>query len=867
MLRFVRRETAAAAAAPPPEGDVLAALLHARGIHGASATQAFLHPALAALHDPMLLSGMQPALALLAQAKAERWPVLVYGDYDVDGVCATALMSEALSAYGLSVTPHVPLRAEGYGLNLPAMERFAADFPLMVTVDLGITNAAEVTHAQALGMRVIVTDHHQPGLAPCPADAVVNPLLGGYPFARLCGAGVAFKIACALHGLEVAAQWLDLAALATVADIVPLVDENRVLVAHGLSRMAQRPGLKALLDVAGSAIPPAADTLAYQIAPRLNAAGRIADANAGVRLLLTRDQPTADALAHDLNQANTERKRIEADTAEQALRQAQGHDFVRNRVLFVRGQGWHTGVVGLVAGRLNQRFGVPVCALSEEDGVLHGSLRGVKGVNLAHCLQTCDALLTRYGGHEMAAGVTLPAENDAAFRAGLERVVRLSAPEEAFVPAKEYDLAIALHQADDALVDALALMAPFGFGNPAPVFLTEGAQLLRRRAVGANGAHLQLTLGGAGRLMDGIAFGLGEEAARLPDVVDAAYTLAWETFMGRTAIKCQVQAIRPAPAAQAAAIAAAGDAPGHMPLLRALLRALQAPLPVAGNCASDAELLNAVPFAQGAQNLPDPQAAQGAQAAAHAAQAGAQTILPAGQTGAQIMPAAQTVPAAQPAALTAPVGAHSAPPISRALPPIADAPAFPLPPAVRAALTGRQGTLLIAFARSTAAQFLDAYGALVDVAYGAPEDPRCFHTLLLDPEPWRLAGSWHTAVLLDGSPAPHMAALLRQALPGANVIALPVSPGLRQAAAAIDAGDDAYRDLYKTLRSGAFGRLMQAAGAARLTEAQTLAGLTAFQSLGLIDFAETPFHYTLRAPTRCSLGQSPVLGALRALIA
>ena len=809
MLRFVRRDSrpmdAVAQNALRLYEPALAALLYSRGVETAAQADAFLHPNLDTLHDPALLGGMADALSLLAQAKTEHWPTVVYGDYDVDGVCAATLTTEALLAYGIDAHPHVPLRAEGYGLNLAAVEKLAGEYKLMITVDLGMTNAPEVLRAQALGMRVIVTDHHQPGLVPCPADAVINPLLNGYPFPRLCGTGVAFKLATALLGEDVAAQWLDLAALATVADIVPLLDENRVLVWHGLQHIGERPGLKALMEVSGCVAPPTADMLAYQLAPRLNAAGRIADANTGVRLLLTHDPAQAEALAKQLNSANTERKRLESEATAQALVQAEEHDFVRNRVLFVRGAGWHTGVVGLVAGKLNHRFGVPVCALSEAQGTLHGSLRGVQGVNLAKCLQACDDLLLRYGGHEMAAGVTLLSDNDAAFRERLERAVHMSAADEAFVPAQEYDLPLAFAQVTDALVDALTLLAPFGFGNPAPVFYTQNARLMRRRAVGAQGAHLQLSLRHGERLLDGIAFGMGAEAARLPDAVDVAYTLARETFMGNVSIKCHVAALNASPIAQAQALAAAPEDAAHHALLRALLAEQNAfPAQNAGNTAADAELIKAMPCA---------------------------TALPEPSTSAAL--------------------------------PQTDAGAFP--PEVEQLLQGRQGTLFVAYTRDTAVRFLAAYGDRVDLAQAAPTDPRCFHTLLILPQLAAVRGCWQTVVFLDGALTAQGEAYARQCLPQARALTLPVSQALRSAAAAIDAGDARYRALYRRLRGGAFGSLQQTATEAELTQAQTLAGLTAFHALGLIDFHEVPFHYTLQNPCKCTLDTSPVLGALRAL--
>ena len=828
MLRFVRRDPRpfddAAQRALRPCAGPLAALLYARGVETAAQAEAFLHPGLDALHDPFLLGDMAEAVALLAQAKAGGWPVVVYGDYDADGVCAAALATEALRCYGVNATPHVPLRAEGYGLNIEAVTRLAGEYRLMVTVDLGMTNADEILRAQSLGMRVIVTDHHQPGLTPCPADAVVNPLLNGYPFPRLCGAGVAYKLAAALLGAREAEQWLDLAALATVADIVPLLNENRALVACGLPRIGERPGLAALIAAAGCRQPLNAETVAYQLAPRINAAGRIADAALGVRLLLTRDPAEAEALARKLDAANAERKRLEADAVREAEEQTAAHDFVRRRVLFVRGQGWHTGVVGLVAGRLNHRLSVPVCALSEEDGLLHGSLRGVPGVNLARCLQTCDDLLLRYGGHELAAGVTLEVSKAGAFCDRLEDAVRVSAAPEVFVPAQAYDLPLAFADADDALLDALALMEPFGCGNPAPVFLTGNARLLRRRACGAQGAHLQLTLRDGDRMLDGVAFSMGALANRLPDGVDVAYTLARETFRGNTAIQCRVEAITPAAPSLLEALAAEPDDAFDRALLRALTEELEPfPMQTAGNGAVGAESNKAAIVSDTAVS----EAFSGSVLTADAEPAAAGAVL---ETD---------------GSLERPAG----------IPPMEEL------------LQGRQGTLFVAWTRRTAVEFLKAYGDCVDLAYGSPDDPRCFHTLLAQPDPGALRGGWRAVVLLDGVLTPRTADRFRGQFPAAAVYAAAPTPALRERAAAIDAGDEAYRSLYRHLRRNAFGSLREAAEAAALTEAQTGAGLSAFRSLELLSFSEVPFRYAFRETRKCSLNDSPTLSALRALAA
>ena len=878
MLRFVRRDArpfdAAARSALRPYDGVLAELLYARGVTDAAQAERFLHPQLTDLRNPLEMSGMPAAVALLEQARAEGWRTVVYGDYDADGVCAAAIATEALRLYGINAQPHIPLRAEGYGLNLTAVESLARDYQLLMTVDLGITNAAEVARARELGLRVLVTDHHQPGLYPCPADAVVNPLLGKEPFSRLCGAGVAYQLASALLGADVATQWLDLAAFATVADIVPLLEENRVLVALGLPRIGERPGLRALMDAAGCRAPLSTETVAYQLAPRINAAGRIADANVSVRLLLTRDPAEAEALARRLDAANTERKRLEAEATAEASAQAETHDFVRRRMLFVRGKGWSAGVVGLVAGKLNRRFGVPVCAFSDEGELLHGSLRGIPGVNLARCLQTCDDLLLRYGGHEMAAGVTLNADNDDAFRERLERAVRGSAGDDAFVPAQAYDLPLSLSEVNDALLDALLQLEPFGCGNPAPVFLTGDARLERRRACGSGGAHLQITLRQGDRLLSGIAFGMGAEASRLPDAVDAAYTLAREEYMGAVAIKCHVEALRPEVRALAAGLVASPDAPFESAFLRALRDGLNAfPPSVAGNTAPDAEVNKAISFAG------DALVARLTGVAGAADATGETSGL--GRPEAACMVESVTVQAVGEAALVPEDGFYAGRKVEPdqasvltgaqiGLPTAADVDLDTRPGSfahlpMEMLLEGRQGSLFVAYARETAMDFLTAYGERVDLACGAPGDPRCFHTLLIQPDPLAVCGRWQTVVLLDGALTPADVTLWRARVPGAAVLAAKPTQALRYLAAAVDAGDARYRALYRLLRGSVFGSLRQAAAEAGLSEAQTLAGLTSFAALELLKFSEVPFFYNFRETRKCSLADSPVLGALRAL--
>ncbi|HPF88458.1 MAG TPA: single-stranded-DNA-specific exonuclease RecJ [Candidatus Limiplasma sp.] len=786
MLRFIPRDHETATqemkAKLHPYTGVMASLLWSRGVETAEDAQRFLHPSTDQLHDPYLLGGMREAVALLEAAKAEGIKTVVYGDYDTDGICAASLLTQALRDYGVDAAPYLPLRDDGYGLHAEAVEELSQTYRLLITVDLGITNADEVALAKSLGMQVIVTDHHELGLTPCSADAVIDPLMNDYPFPYLCGAGVAYKLACALCGADAAAPLLPLAAVATIADIVSMTGENRVIAALGLPMIERQPGLKAMLDAANITPPVDEGTVGFQLAPRLNAAGRVGDANLAVRLLMTDNPAEANAIAAQLDAANTQRKRLEAAAVQEAMEQVRTHNFVDHHMLFVRGAGWHKGVIGLVAGRLNRRYSVPVCALSEEDGQLHGSLRGVRGVNLADCLKQCDDLLIRYGGHAMAAGVTLRAECDQDFRARMEQAVSAGADPDAFIPAQAYDVPLNLEDADLALIDALEALRPFGVDNPAPMFFTGGAQLESRRACGMQNAHLQLRLRQNKTVLSGIAFGMGGEAALLPDEVDAAYTLERNAYRGKVSVQCHVSAIRPDAYARRRAMQAADEAPYQDSLLARLL--LQA-----GKPCRDGENYQTAP-------------------------------LPVRPLGDQL-------------------------------------------------LEGRQGTLYVAYTKAGALKLLNRLDDRVDVAQGTVTDPRCFHTLLIRPDAqaMKLSPYWKHILLLDGALSAADQALWQAACENAVLIAPAQSAALREAAAALDAGDDRYRALYKLLRRSVFFSLAETAQAAGLMQAQTRVGLHAFDELHLIRLTENPFSYTLLPAEKCVLGDSPLLGTIRRIAA
>lgn len=558
MLRLVPRiaeETpdALLRAGLPPQ---LARVLWARGVRTAEEADAFLSPSLSMLHDPFLLRGMDVAVARVHRAVETGERIVVYGDYDVDGVCAAALLVEALRAHGADADWYIPSRhREGYGLNADAVRLLAKDTGLLITVDCGITSVVEAELAKSLGLDLIITDHHEPPETLPDALAIVNPLLGVYPFRRLCGAGVAFKLAQALFGAAAVEPLLELVALATVADLVPLLRENRVLVHFGLAQMqtTRREGLRALLAACGlSGKRITAGHLGFQLGPRINAGGRLYEASRSVELLLTADTAQAERIARALHEENAERQRMEADILRQADDWVSHNvDFLTERVLIIVGQGWNSGVVGLVASRLVERYGWPTVVLSETDGVCTGSARSIPGVNLHTALTRCADLFLRFGGHAQAAGMTLTVDNVPALRVRLGEAVGTLAEPDAYVPSASYDLDIDLAEVTIPLIEQLERLAPTGFGNPSPVFHLSGAHVLEARGVGLEGKHLRLRLAQAGAAMDGIAFGQGGLRAGLAETIDALFSPTINEFQGRRSAQCEIARILPHAPAEA----------------------------------------------------------------------------------------------------------------------------------------------------------------------------------------------------------------------------------------------------------------------------------------------------------------------------
>ncbi len=499
-------------------------LLH-RGYGDAEAARRFLRPCLDYLHDPRLMLGLEPALQRLRRAVAAREKILLYGDYDVDGTTAVVVLKTALELAGGQAGFHIPHRLkDGYGMQTDVVERAGSEgVTLLVSVDTGIRAGEVVRHAGQLGIDVIVTDHHPPDAELPPALAVLNPKQPGcpYPEKNLCGVGVAFKLVQALLGslgwppekLErMLRSFLKLVAIGTVADVVPLTGENRVLVKHGLAelRAVRNPGLRALLEVAGFAPGdvPTAGQVAFRIAPRLNAAGRMAEAGRVMRLLLTADEAEARLIASELHALNVERQQTESEIV-RVIREACLLLPVTDRqvALVFTGRDWHRGVVGIVAARLVDQFHRPVFVLSEEaeTGLAKGSGRSIPSFDLLAALESMPDLFTHFGGHRQAAGVSLPLERVEEFRERLNAYAAARLAPEDLSPQVEIDSELELAELTDGFVADIFSMAPFGFGNPAPVFALRGLEVASPPVVFKE-RHLRVNLRQAGRGLTAKAF-------------------------------------------------------------------------------------------------------------------------------------------------------------------------------------------------------------------------------------------------------------------------------------------------------------------------------------------------------------------------
>jgi len=532
---------------------LLARLLVQRGVANPETAHRFLSPSLDRLHDPYRMFGMREAVERLQRAIAQQEKILVYGDYDVDGTTAIVLLRTAIQLAGGQAEFHVPHRIhEGYGMREEIIERAARDgVRLLVSVDTGIREAEVVRRAGELGIDTIVTDHHLPETGLPPALAVLNPNQPGcgYPDKNLCGAGVAFKLSQALlSGLgwtpgrleRVLRSFLKLVAIGTIADMVPLQGENRIFAKVGLDalRKPKQAGLRALLHLAGagSSRPVAAGRIAFQIAPRLNAAGRMDTARLVVELFTTDDPERAQKLAAQLNALNRERQEAEqqiVDELVERLGKIPSPDDLPFLVL--EGEGWHPGVIGIVASRLIERFHRPTLVLScdPEDGTATGSGRSIPAFHLLESLESARELFLRFGGHRQAAGCTLPAEKIPELRERLNRYAGAALRPEDFIPALQLDAELAFREITDQTMSQLARLEPHGLGNPSPAFSTAAVKLAAPPRL-LKERHLKLQMEHENVFLPGMGWRMGERMDGLAQgtLLDAAYTVEQDNYWG-----------------------------------------------------------------------------------------------------------------------------------------------------------------------------------------------------------------------------------------------------------------------------------------------------------------------------------------------
>ncbi|MGD0949156.1 MAG: single-stranded-DNA-specific exonuclease RecJ [Candidatus Binatia bacterium] len=541
---------------------LLARLLAARGVSTPAAADGFLNARLAEhLRSPMLFRHMPAAADRVLRAISAGERIGIYGDYDVDGISGSAILVRFLRALGHEPALYIPHRLrDGYGVSEAGVRALAAaGAQVMITVDCGGVSHREIALAATLGMDTIVCDHHQVSGTPLPAHAVLNPIEvdAGFPFRGLCGAGVAFYLALGVRlrlreaghvDVPDLRRYLDLVTLGTIADIVPLVEENRVLVKHGLRELmqTQRPGLVALKAVSG-VTEVSTSVVGFRLAPRLNAGGRLADATRAVELLTTEDTARAEELATELDQENRARQTIEQEILQEALFQVERDGYLEERRSIVLASAdWHPGVIGIVASRLVDRFYRPtvLLAIDAQTGVARGSGRSIRGLDLYEALKACRHLVEGFGGHRMAAGLSIRQERIPAFAEHFEAAVRAATRPDDFIPQIMVEAELSFGEIGDHLVQELAQLEPHGPGNPEPVFLTRGAIVVSRRIVGEN--HLKLYLRSGDRALSAIGFGMADLPVEDGAVLDILFSPELNEWNGSTSLQLRLRDLRAA---------------------------------------------------------------------------------------------------------------------------------------------------------------------------------------------------------------------------------------------------------------------------------------------------------------------------------
>lgn len=535
---------------------VIASILLNRGIDSRAVLNKFFAKDISELHDPFLLSGMERAVMRLIKALTDGEHILIYGDYDVDGVTSVSILYDSLFKLGGKVSFFIPNRLkEGYGLSRDgigiALKRKST---LIITVDCGVTAIDEIDYARQNGIDVIVCDHHEQGDELPNAVAVLNPKLKNsrYPFKELAGCGVAYKLLQALeskldYSSDFAHHYLDLVAMGTSADIVPLYDENRILVYHGLKQINTNPrnGILALLESCGLRNRElTVNTIVFSLAPRLNAVGRISNAKKAVHLLTSDSLQQARNISQILEVENKTRKGIDETTFKEAEKLIEKTiDVEKSRILVLAKKNWHLGVIGIVASRLMEKYNRPAVLISVQNGVGKGSARSTTSFNIYNAFNSMSALLENFGGHRFAAGLTILPENIKAFEERLNYLAHQEIEREAMISKLDIDAVIGLHQIDANFLQWLKKLAPFGPGNMRPVFVTNNLKLFGPAyKVGTN--HLKLKVKQEGVVIDAIGYNLGAHVSLLQDpdtVLNCAYVIEENKWSGQTTVQLRIK--------------------------------------------------------------------------------------------------------------------------------------------------------------------------------------------------------------------------------------------------------------------------------------------------------------------------------------
>ncbi|MEE1012836.1 MAG: single-stranded-DNA-specific exonuclease RecJ [Clostridia bacterium] len=521
-----------------------AIILYNRGIHDDETITRFLSKDLGVMHDPYLLKDMEKAADRIRKARDNKEKVTIYGDYDVDGITSIAILYKHLTEMGIEVDYYVPDRMqEGYGVNRDALDKIRKNgTSLIITVDTGITAVEESEYAKEIGLDVIVTDHHECKETIPNVYAAIDPKRKDcpYPFKSLAGVGVVFKLIQALDERkslpDLMDKYADLMCLGTVADISPLVDENRVIVTEGLKRFktTKNVGLKALIDVSTNGKNITTSTIGYIIAPRINASGRLGCASRSVELFLTDDTEKAHTLAESLCEENTNRQHTEQKMFKEALEYLEEHPEVKeDKVIVIPHKDWHHGIVGIVSSKITEKFYKPSILFAIDGDEAKGSGRSVNGFNLFGALENCSDLLEKFGGHELAAGLTIKADNIEAFRKKINDCSKDQFTEQMMTPTIMLDAAIKVPYISLDTVHDINRLQPFGVDNPTPAFAIRNIKI-HKISVMSEGKHLRMTLLKDGKYLDSVGFGMGEYYQYLEegDFIDVAFALDINDYKG-----------------------------------------------------------------------------------------------------------------------------------------------------------------------------------------------------------------------------------------------------------------------------------------------------------------------------------------------